>query len=136
MTQGGRSRSAEFVRVRAERVADIGMCSRLQRRRPDAIASRQATPGLDRGKIRAGPLDRIHRIDRTHIAGSIDPVNPVTTYKVEQIQAVDWDRQRRFPSTPICSVGESGWQSGARGRRKGLNGAAHRAGAAAKNLSR
>ncbi len=31
-----------------------------------------------------GSLDRI-RIDRTHIAGSIDPVNPVYTYKVEQI---------------------------------------------------
>ena len=29
-------------------------------------------------------LDRI-RIDRTHIAVSIDPVNPVYTYKVEQI---------------------------------------------------
>ncbi|MEE8122652.1 MAG: hypothetical protein V3T93_00925 [Alphaproteobacteria bacterium] len=33
-------------------------------------------------------LDRI-RIDRTHIAGSIDPVNPVTIDKVEQIHAVD-----------------------------------------------
>ncbi len=29
-------------------------------------------------------LDRI-RIDRTHIVGSIDPVNPVYTFKVEQI---------------------------------------------------
>ncbi len=29
-------------------------------------------------------LDRI-RIDRTHIVGSIDPVNPVYIYKVEQI---------------------------------------------------
>ncbi len=28
-------------------------------------------------------LDRI-RIERTHIVGSIDPVNPVYTYKVEQ----------------------------------------------------
>ena len=32
-------------------------------------------------------LDRI-RIDRTHIAGSIDPVTPVYIYKVEQIHAV------------------------------------------------
>ncbi len=47
-------------------------------------------------------LDRI-RIDRTHIAGSIDPVNPVYIYKVEQIHAVDWDRRRRFQSTAICS---------------------------------
>ena len=47
-------------------------------------------------------LDRI-RIDRTHIVGSIDPVNPVYTYKVEQIQAVDGNRRRRFPSTAICS---------------------------------
>ncbi len=29
-------------------------------------------------------LDRI-RFDRTHIVGSIDPVNPVYTYEVEQI---------------------------------------------------
>ncbi len=29
-------------------------------------------------------LDRI-RLDRTHDVGSIDPVNPVYTYKVEQI---------------------------------------------------
>ena len=34
-------------------------------------------------------LDRIHRIDRTHIVGSIDPVTPVYIYKVEQIHAVD-----------------------------------------------
>ena len=33
-------------------------------------------------------LDRI-RIDRTHIAGSINPVNPVYIYKAEQIHAVD-----------------------------------------------
>ncbi len=33
-------------------------------------------------------LDRI-RIDRTHIVGSIDPVNPAYIYKVEQIHAVD-----------------------------------------------
>ncbi len=33
-------------------------------------------------------LDRI-RFDRTHIVGSIDPVNPVYIYKVEQIHAVD-----------------------------------------------
>ncbi len=32
----------------------------------------------------ANRLDRI-RIDRAHIVGSIDPVNPVYTYKVEQI---------------------------------------------------
>ncbi len=36
----------------------------------------------------AALLDRI-RIDRTHIVGSIDPVNPVYIYKVEQIHAVD-----------------------------------------------
>ncbi len=47
-------------------------------------------------------LDRI-RIDRTHIAGSIDPVNPIYINKVEQIHAVDWDRRRRFQSTAICS---------------------------------
>ncbi len=35
--------------------------------------------------------------------GSIDPVNPVYTYNLEQIHAVDWDRRRRFQSTPICS---------------------------------
>ncbi len=35
-----------------------------------------------------GDLDRIG-IDRTHIAGSIDPVNPVYINKVEQIHAVD-----------------------------------------------
>ncbi len=33
-------------------------------------------------------LGRI-RIDRIHIVGSIDPVNPVYTFKVEQIHAVD-----------------------------------------------
>ncbi len=33
-------------------------------------------------------LDRI-RIDRSHIVGSIDPVNPVYTYTVEQIHVVD-----------------------------------------------
>jgi predicted N-acetyltransferase YhbS len=32
--------------------------------------------------------DRI-RIDRTHSAGSVDPVNPVYTNKIEQIHAVD-----------------------------------------------
>ncbi len=32
----------------------------------------------------AASLDRI-RFDRTRIVGSIDPVNPVYTYKVEQI---------------------------------------------------
>ncbi len=30
-------------------------------------------------------LDRIHRIDRPHIVGSINPVNPVYIDKVEQI---------------------------------------------------
>ncbi len=34
-------------------------------------------------------VDRIHRIDRTHIAGSIKSVNPVYINKVEQIHAVD-----------------------------------------------
>ncbi len=53
MTQEGRSRSAEFVRFRAERVADMGMCSRRHRRTPDAIASRHETPGFGRGKVRA-----------------------------------------------------------------------------------
>ncbi len=33
-------------------------------------------------------IDRI-RIDRTHIVGSIEPVNSVYIYKVEQIHAVD-----------------------------------------------
>jgi hypothetical protein len=42
---------------------------------------------LRAGRVGEGP-DRI-RIDRTHIAGSIDPVNPVYTYKVEQIHAAD-----------------------------------------------
>ncbi len=41
-----------------------------------------------------GALGRIHGIDRTHIAGSIDPVNPATIYKVEQIHAVDLFRLR------------------------------------------
>ncbi len=39
-------------------------------------------------RIRVMSLDRI-RIDRTHMVGSIDPVNPVYIYKVEQIHAVD-----------------------------------------------
>ncbi len=30
-------------------------------------------------------VDRIHRIDRTHIVGSSDPVNPVYIYIEEQI---------------------------------------------------
>ena len=38
--------------------------------------------------IHENALDRI-RIDRTHIAGSINPVNPVYINKVEQIHAVD-----------------------------------------------
>jgi hypothetical protein len=38
--------------------------------------------------VAAVVLDRIG-IDRSHIAGSIDPVNPVTSNKVEQIHAVD-----------------------------------------------
>ncbi len=46
--------------------------------------------------------DRSHRIDRTRDMGSIDP-DPVYIYKVEQIDAVDWDRRRRFQSIPICS---------------------------------
>ena len=37
-----------------------------------------------RGAVTRLPLDRI-RIDRTHMVGSIDPVNPAYTYKVEQI---------------------------------------------------
>ncbi len=34
--------------------------------------------------ISSGTLDRF-RFDWTHIVGSIDPVNPVTIYNVEQI---------------------------------------------------
>ncbi len=48
-----------------------------------ALASLPAVPPLA-----ASPLDRI-RIDRTHIVGSIDPVNPVYICKVEQIHAAD-----------------------------------------------
>ncbi len=46
--------------------------------------------GLDRDTIHRWRkrLGRI-RIDRTHIVCSIDPVNPVYIYKVEQIHAVD-----------------------------------------------
>ena len=47
----------------------------------------EGRPGLGMGAIQR-PLDRI-RIDRTHIVGSIDSVNPVYTYKVEQIHAID-----------------------------------------------
>ena len=56
MTQGGHNRSAKFVRFRAGSFADMGMCSRRHRRTLDAIASRQATSGLGRGKVRAGAL--------------------------------------------------------------------------------
>ena len=48
-----------------------------------ALASLLAVPPLA-----ASPLDRI-RIERTHIVGSIDPVNPVYICKVEQIHAAD-----------------------------------------------
>ncbi len=47
-------------------------------------------PAIGAAAIRAGELgarsgkDRVG-IDRTHIVGSIDPVNPVYRYKVEQI---------------------------------------------------
>ncbi len=49
--------------------------------RPDALRKR-----LRRAErpARGGVLDRI-RIDRTHSVASIDPVNPVYIYKVEQI---------------------------------------------------
>ncbi len=54
--------------------------------------STRASVGRQGGPLHgchAGPRpDRI-RIDRTHIVGSIDPVNPVYIYKVEQIHAVD-----------------------------------------------
>ncbi len=52
---------------------------------PTQNSWRLAEPGYGWG-LRA--LDRI-RIDRTHIVGSVDPFNPVTIYKAEQIQAVD-----------------------------------------------
>jgi hypothetical protein len=50
---------------------------------PDVQTARRPSAGAT-----AAPLDRI-RIDRTHSAGSSDPVNPVYINKVEQIQAVD-----------------------------------------------
>ena len=61
--------------------------------RPKPRPLRTRSAGRRRGTMMPLPpapsrLDRI-RFDRTHIVGSIDPVNPVYIYKVEQIQAVD-----------------------------------------------
>ena len=50
-------------------------------------------------------LDRI-RIDRTHIVGSIDPVNPVKIYKIEQIHAVDRIADGDFQQ-PRCALAPS-----------------------------
>ena len=52
-------------------------------------------------------LDRI-RIDRTHIVGSIDPVNPVYTYNVEQI-GVDGiaDGDSHQPRSALADVASS-----------------------------
>ncbi len=78
-------------------------------KRPENVLSRakttdpiQAIPPKSGRVSWWSALDRI-RIDRTHILGSINPVNPVYINNVEQIHAVDWDRRRRFQSTPICS---------------------------------
>ena len=117
MTQGGHNRSAESVRVRAGDAADLGMLSRLQRRSLDAIPSRHASPGLGRGKIRAGPLDRIG-IDRTRDPGSTDPVNPVTIYKAEQIHALDGiadgDSHRPRSALGAAAAGTAALGAGAR----------------------
>ncbi len=69
-----------------------------------AVASRRASGDGRTAAAATADLDRI-RIDRTHIAGSIDP-DPVTIYKVEQIHAADWDRRRRFQSAAICARAE------------------------------
>ncbi|MCH8926043.1 MAG: CHASE domain-containing protein, partial [Proteobacteria bacterium] len=52
-----------------------------------ALQTRAEAKGLDI-YVYDEALDRI-RIDRTHIVGSIDPVNPVTINEGEQIHAVD-----------------------------------------------
>ncbi len=60
-------------------------------------------------------LDRI-RIERTHIVGSVDPVNPVYTKKVEQIHAVDGiaDGDSHQPRSALETVSQ-GFRPGARG---------------------
>ncbi len=63
-----------------------GAAPRRDRREFESRATGRGR-GAPRG-LAAFPLDRI-RNDRTHIAGSIDPVNPVYTYKLEQIHAVN-----------------------------------------------
>ncbi len=78
----------------------VSCCSRFRPHREHVLGRRPRDPGERRCPDEA--VDRV-RIDRTHIAGSIDPVNPVYIYKVEQIHAVDWDRRRRSQSTAICS---------------------------------
>ena len=98
----------ETSRVRAWRVSRVCVVPGAYawaRPKPRPLRTRSA--GRRRGIMMPLPpapsrLDRI-RIDRTHTVDSIDPVNPVYIYKVEQIHAVDWDRRRRFQSTPICS---------------------------------
>ncbi len=71
---------------------------------------RRVPPSIADGFRRSRPsmLDRI-RIDRTDIAGSIDPVNPVTIYNVEQTHAVDGiaDGDSHQPRFVLgCSLGE------------------------------
>ncbi len=60
----------------------------FDRRRRTVYRLRAGVAPVDRLGFVVLALDRI-RIDRAHVAGSIDPVNPVYTNKVEQIHAVD-----------------------------------------------
>ncbi len=66
------------------------LCTQAQGLAPGGLlgtCSKRATPGPLREAPGMLGLDRI-RIDRTHIAGPIDPVIPVYINKVEQIHAV------------------------------------------------
>jgi len=60
----------------------------FDRHRKTVYRLRAGVAPVDKLRFVALALDRI-RIDRTHIAGSVDPVNPVDISKVEQIHAVD-----------------------------------------------
>ncbi len=61
------------------RPAGLSACTQHRTGNPRAAeAALRTALNMDRH------LDRI-RFDRTHIVGSIDPVNPVYIYKVEQI---------------------------------------------------
>ncbi len=62
--------------------------------------------------MRSPSLERI-RIDRTHIVGSIDPVNPVYIYKVEQIHAVDGIAEGDS-NQPRSALGQARPQTGIR----------------------